>query len=226
MEAIILALGDKLELELYDNNGEHIMPLLVSQFETLLLDGTMEILAPIHGGRIFPVHFGTRMDVIYENDGKLFKFIATALKRRVSGNILLLKIQPQSGGERYQRRTFFRFSCLLDVQYRIFEQKTTKKEDRGNFKNAVTKDLSGGGLCLLINEKPARDCFLECILNVGHEVRVIGRIIRVINIHDKGNFDYEVGIEFVEITKVERERVISFIFDLQRKLLKKGWYTK
>lgn len=226
MENIKLTLGNKLELELYDNNGDRILPFLVSQYETQLPDGTMEILAPIHEGRIYPVHKNTLMDVVYERNGDLFKFSAVAVGRSVSGNLFLLRIQPLSGEEHLQRRSFFRFNCIIDINFRMFEHKDTKKEERGEFKKAITKDLSGGGLCILSNEKPTYGWFVEGILNPGKEISFIGRIVRVINVHDKGRFKYEVGIEFVEITNLERERVISFIFDSQRKLLKKGWSTK
>ncbi len=226
MEAINLTLGNKLELELYDSKFERITPILVSQFEALLPDGSMEILAPIHEGRIYPIHRETFMDVIYERNGDLFKFLAVVLERRVSGNIYLLRIQPRSGEERLQRRTFFRFSCLLNIKYRTFEHKETKSEGRGEFKETMTKDLSGGGLCLLVKEKPRNGWFLEGIINVGAEVRFLGRIVRVINVHEKGIFSYEVGIEFDEIKNIDRERIISYIFDSQRKLLKKGWSGK
>ncbi len=224
MRAIKLTLGCKLELELYDHNGESIDPVLVSQFESDSPNGTMDILAPIHEGRIFPVHRGTRMDIIYEKNGDLYKFTATALERKISGNIYLLTVKPLSEEEQLQRRTFFRFNCLLDVQYRMFQD--LAQDDRGTFKKTVTKDISGGGLCLLTNERPTYGWYLEGILGIEREIRFIGRIVRVINVHDKGKFNYEVGVEFVEIRNPDREKVIGFIFDSQRKLLKKGWSTK
>ncbi len=226
MEAIKLAIGNKLELELYDKNNESKMPLLASQFETLLTDGTMEILAPIHEGRLFPVHRNTTMDVIYQKDGDLFKFLAVVIERKTSGNIRLLRIQPITGEERTQRRNFFRFGCLLDVDYHMLKHKPTKNEELGEFKKAVTKDLSGGGLCLLINEKPHNNWFIMGTIDVGAKVHFIGRIVRVTNTPEKGRFKYEVGIEFDEITNLEREKIIGFIFDSQRKLLKKGWSGK
>lgn len=226
MSRIKLSLGDKLEIELYNNNGEKIPPLLVSQFERLLPDGSMEIMAPIHSGRIYPVHQGVEMDVIYEKNKELYKFKAEAVQRSVYGNIFILRIMPKSEEEHLQRRFFFRFNTVLDVKYRIFEHKETKAEDRGDFYKGITKDISGGGICLLTNEKPTYGWYLEGIINVGSDIKFTGQIARVINIHDKGKFRYEVGVEFIDITELEREKVISFIFDSQRKLLKKGWSTK
>ncbi|MCX7772498.1 MAG: PilZ domain-containing protein [Clostridia bacterium] len=226
MNEIKLTLGTKLELELYNNNGERIMPFLVSQFETRLPDGTIEILAPISEGRIYPVHRGTKMDVVFERNGDLKKFSALALERKMAGNIYLLHVQPTSGEEHLQRRNFFRFNCLVDMKYRMFEDKATKNEDRGEFKKAITKDVSGGGICMLTNEKPNYGWCLEGRINLSSEVKFLGRIVRIINVHDKAKFDYEVGLEFIEISNMEREKIISYIFESQRKLLKKGWSTR
>ncbi|HHW22803.1 MAG TPA: hypothetical protein GXX26_07985 [Clostridiaceae bacterium] len=226
METIKLTLGDKLEVELYDNNNQRIHPLLVSQFERFLPDGSMEIHAPIQGGRIFPVHRGVEMDIIYERKGELYKIRAVALERNIDGRIYLLRVMPKSGEEHIQRRGFFRFGCILDVKYRMFANKDTKAEDRGTFIKAITKDISGGGLCLLTNEKPVYGWYIEGNLDIGFNLNFIGRIVRVFDIRDKGKFKYETGVEFVDIREMDREKVISFIFDSQRKLLKKGWSTK
>lgn len=226
MDTIKLSLGDKLEIELYNSNGERVSPLLVSQYERSLPDGSMEILAPIKGGRIFPVYRGVEMGVIFEKSGELYTFKAEAIERRIVGNIYLLRIVPKSGAEHMQRRSFFRFECILDLKYRIFEKKETKDEDRGEYKKAITKDISGGGLCILTDVEPKYGWYLDGIIDVGSSVRFVGKVVRAINVHDKGKFHYEAGIEFIDISDLEREKVISFIFDSQRKMLKKGWSTK
>ncbi len=226
METIRLTLGNKLEVELFNQNNERIPPQLVSQFERFLPDGSIEVLAPIHSGRIYPVRRGVEMDIIYQRQGDLYKFRAVALERTFAGNIYLLRIMPISGEEHLQRRFFFRYNCILDICYRMFANKDTKSEERGSFIKSIIKDISGGGLCLFINEKPGYGYYVEGNLDIGSNLHFIGRIVRVINIHDKGPYKYEVGIEFIDIKDLEREKVISFIFDSQRKSLKKGWSTK
>ena len=163
MEEIKLNLGDKLEIELYNSNGERVSPLLISQYERLLPDGSMEILAPIKGGRIFPVYRGVEIGVIYEKSGELYKFIGEAIERRLSGNIFLLRIMPKSSAEHLQRRGFFRFDCIFDIKYRLFEKKDTNNADKGEYKKAITKDISGGGLCILTNEEPEYGWYLDGI---------------------------------------------------------------
>lgn len=221
-----LTLGTKLELELHDESGNKTVPILVSQYEAILPDEAMEILSPILEGRIYPVHRGTHMDVIYEKDGDLFKFVAVAMERRLAGNIHILRIRPVSEEETIQRRYFYRFDCIRDIQYRFFTDRATPPEDRGDFEKGITKDISGGGLCVCSNKKPEYGCFVEADLMLNEKIRFIGRVVRVINVHDRGKFNYDIGVEFVEIANMSRERIIVFIFDEQRKLLKKGWTKK
>jgi len=218
-----LTLGTKLELELYDANGDRIVPTLISQFESILPDGSMEILSPIMEGRIYPVRRGTHLNVIYEKDGDLFTFAAQAVDRRLEGNIHLLRIMPLSGEEQIQRRYFFRFKCVRDVEYRTFAERETREEERGDFRVGITKDISGGGICLCTDTKLEIGWHVEGRLKIHQAIPFIGRVVRVINVHDRGRYSYENGIEFVEITNMNRERIISYIFEEQRKLLKKGW---
>lgn len=217
-----LTLGTKLELELYDESGNRIVPVLVSQFEAITPDNTLEILSPIHEGRIYPVHRGSSLDVIFEKNGDLYRFSAVALERKLVGNIHILRIKPVSEEEQIQRRVFFRFNCILDIQYRYFA-KWTKPDDRGTYEKGLTKDISGGGLCLCSSSKPEYGWFVDGILMANVKIPFIGRVVRVINVHDKGKFNYDIGVEFMQIANMDRERIISYIFDEQRKLLKKGW---
>lgn len=218
-----LTLGTKLELELYDADGNRIVPALISQFECILPDDTMEILSPILEGRIYPVRRETRMDVIYQKDGEVYKFAAEAIDRRLEGNIHLLKIKPLSEEERIQRRYFYRFSCIRDIEYRVFADKDASEEERGAFRRGITKDISGGGICLCTDIKPEIGWYVEGRLHLKRNIPFIGRVVRLIDARDDSRFDYEVGIEFDDITNMNRERIIGYIFDEQRKLLKKGW---
>ena len=109
------------------------------------------------------------------------------------------------------------------MEYRFFESGEIKPEDRGNFEKGITKDISGGGICLCTNAKPEYGWFVEGWLALNERIKFTGRVVRVINVYDRGKYNYDVGIEFVEIANMDRERVIGFIFDEQRKLLKKGW---
>lgn len=219
-----LKLGDKLELEINDEAYKIEQP-LVSQFDSQFPDGTMEILSPIYRGRVLYIAPNTKIDVIYQHEGSLYKFGAVALVSRFLGRIGMLRIKPVSEEVRIQRRNFFRIACVLDIEYRLYEEKNTP-EMRGDFKKGLTKDISGGGICLLMNERPEPGCFLEGKLNIGQEIAFTGKVLRVMRTENNEVYSYETSLEFTGISEKAREKLISFIYDYQRRLLKKGWYTK
>jgi c-di-GMP-binding flagellar brake protein YcgR len=218
-----LTMGKKLELELLDSDVNKIRHTFVSQFENYLGDQTMEILAPIYEGKIYPVHIGEILNVIYERDKNLYKFSAEVQDRKVANNINFLIIKQISEEVRLQRRAFFRFKCILDVEYRIFENRNCEVSQRGEFKKGITKDISGGGLCILVNGKAPYKHFVEGILKIGNGIHFIGRIVRTNDLKGKSVYNYEVGLKFVDISPSKREKLISYIFESQRKILQKGW---
>jgi len=223
-----LRLGDKLELEIKDAAYKIEEP-LVSKYDTQLSDGTLEILAPIYKGRVLYIAPDTKMDVIYQREGNLFKFKAIALESRFSGRVAMLRIKPVSEEIHIQRRNFYRINCVLDVEYRMFQEENTPEEKRGDFKKGLTKDISGGGICLRMNEKPERDWFLEGRLKLNQEpgeIAFMGKILRTVRTDSNAAYKYETSLEFIRISNKDREKIISFVFDYQRKFLEKGWYDK
>ena len=195
---------------------------LISQFEAVLLTAAWDTFSHI-GRKDLPGPRGTNLDVIYEKNGDLYRFASQAIGRKLEGNVHLLRIKPLSEEEKIQRRYFFRFNCVRDLDYRVFADRETKEEERGDYLKGITKDISGGGICLCSDIKPEIGWYVEGKLLLNQDILFIGRVVRVINVHDRGKYIYEIGIEFVDITNMNRERIIGYIFEEQRKLLKKGW---
>ncbi len=228
MSNTVLEIGTRLEMQLINEEGERILPFLVSRLESGGPDGALDILAPIFEGRNYPVHRDQLLSIVFVKNGDLYQFEAVCLERILAGSIYLLRIKATSLPEKIQRRIYFRFLASQDIKIRIYAKRGTPSKERGEFQKTVTRDISGGGMCLLLREKAEVGQYIEGILNIsdGDTVTYVGKIVRVINVDDKGIFKYEVGVEFEDITEKDREKLIGFIFDSQRKLLKKGWSSK
>ncbi|OPZ84169.1 MAG: Flagellar brake protein YcgR [Firmicutes bacterium ADurb.Bin419] len=138
-------------------------------------------------------------------------------------NLALLKVQTRGQFEKIQRREFFRFDCCIPVNYREFEFTEEKTDQDKKFMDTVTRDLSGGGLCMRLKEPVEVNKLLECELYIPDRVSFIGRVVRFTKYDSlQGSYRYEIGVVFEKIDKIGREKVISYIFQEQRKLLKKG----
>lgn len=216
-----LKLGMKVEIVLSD---EEESLKLVSQFEGTCSDGTYYVSAPIYGGKIYPISVGNILDVYFVEKENFYKFKAKVLDRSRKSAISLLKIKALDEIKKIQRREFFRFECMISVNYRVVDSKKAVQDKDRSFKNTITKDLSGGGLCIKIEEKLNVGDIIECelFLNDSYKVVFLGKIVRITECEaGKGKYKYEAGVLFQKIDDKSREKIISYIFQEQRKLIKK-----
>jgi len=112
-----------------------------------------------------------------------------------------------------EKRQFVRLDLNVKVDWKRISQTS---EPAAEFTDR-TKNISAGGLCLVVNEK----------LDVGEEMQIalelpsrqminaIG-IVRWINEYEIFGREhekiYDVGVEFVNINKKEREEINKFVF--------------
>lgn len=227
MDLLDLKTGTRLELHpCSDEEGEKIS--YVSRLEWVADENTAVIDAPILKRNIVPLQPGSMFDIFFTYRKKkqlvnLYKFRAVVKERMIIDNLHLIAVEKAGEMVRVQRREYFRLDCFLKVRYRVVES-FGKSDDIVPFKQTIAKDLSGGGICLLLTEKLKPGTLVECeILGILPEnIKCMGRAVRYDNIHNAGRYKYTVGIAFDEINDSEREAVIRYVFREQRKLLRKG----
>ena len=219
-----ISLGTKLELELFNEEGKKIPAVFVSQFCGFNEEqNNMEIYAPIFQGNIYPVTPKMQINVFFSKEKETFSFKAEAIERVYQGNIAILYIKPVGPIEKVERRSFFRMDCELEVQYRTFKLLLPDNEMHGEFLYSKTRNISGGGICLVTEDKLETGTFVEAILKMKQRLRFVGVVVRTIEVKSKGKIIYETGIEFVRIENRDRENIVSYVFKTQRERLKKGW---
>ncbi|HHW47818.1 MAG TPA: flagellar brake protein [Clostridiaceae bacterium] len=216
--------GVKLELEIYNEFNEKIIPTFVSQFEHALDEKTAVIYAPISEGNIYPVRKGWVMYVYFLNEDNLYRFKAKVKGRRLKSNVALLLIELLDEIERIQRRQFYRFECTLPVKYRVVDSMQDAEENDPPFVESVTKDISGGGICIKVKESVPTGSLVECELDLKetHKIKFYGIVARVSMREDDPVYSHEIGVLFKQIEKRHKEEIIKYIFAEQRKLRKKG----
>lgn len=216
--------GTRLELEIYDDYRENVVPAVTSQFEMALDPKTAIIAAPIFQGTFYPVRLGWYLKVYYCFKDDLYTFEAKVVSRLNKNDLNYLKIELLSDIIKIQRREFFRFECNVPVEYRAIDSIHTPEDERGMFKKAITRDLSGGGLCIKVQEEISTNQLIECKLELYKEKKVefIGKIVRVSPKAEEKKYKYEIGVIFTQIVGRDKEAIIRFIFEEQRRLRKKG----
>lgn len=223
MEYSELNMGLKLELQLLDVNEKDIYKRYVSEFEFAASDESMFIAAPISEGFYYPVQIGTKVSVSFARDGCFYGFEAVVIDRENKNNLAMLKIKSLGQIVKIQRREFFRFECCIPVNYRVYGQQNMRTSEDLKFINTVTRDLSGGGLCVRLTEPVEIEKLLEFELFITSKVEFLGRVKRFTKYDTmQGIYKYEMGIVYEMIDTATREKIIGYIFQEQRRLLKKG----
>ncbi|RKD34455.1 flagellar brake protein [Thermohalobacter berrensis] len=207
--------GDKVDIKVLDPSYKEKY---VSQILNVLDEYTYEISGPIHKRNIVPLSLGLQIKVMYckEQKGR-FMFKAKIIEREKKP-IYKIKIERLNKIKRLQERNFYRLPIMIKVikQFQNMKNKEIEKEE------CITEDISGGGLRILCNKKHNLDDIVLCKFTMnGIELSLKCQVVRTEDCDNK-NYKYSLGMKFIDITDYQREKIIKFIFDEQRKLRQKG----
>ncbi|SCY13506.1 flagellar brake protein [Alkaliphilus peptidifermentans] len=207
-----LKVGEKIEVELtnFKNRNKHF---IVSQILDIK-DKKIYISNPIRKGTPYPLLEGQQIKIIFYREEKgIFSFVAE-IKHKKQSRILIYAVEPITEPVKTQRRFFFRLDVILKVVIRNLDE--DKKVE------CIAKDLSGGGMKVISKAGYTEGVLLECdiYLKDGEYVTTVGDVIR--SIKNPITNEYELGIKFQDISESVRNNIISFIFEKQRILRKKG----
>lgn len=206
-------LGNKIEILLYDKNNElKKQECYVSQIEGIVDEIIFKVSLPIFEGHYVPLHTHQKVQVLQYTKQGLFGFDCEVLERE-KGVVPLLVLKRITKISKIQRRQFFRYECILPFQYKLLIEPNTME--------GVIKDISGGGIRFITTNLNNPQEKIVCMISLGDEdIRCIGEILRVIQI-EQGNYKYEMHVKFIKIQDQDREKIIKYIFDEQRKLQKR-----
>ena len=111
-----------------------------------------------------------------------------------------------------EKRRFVRIDHPIRVRYRI----EGKEEGEGE---ALSKNIGGMGICLLLNEAFPVGSLLKLILDVpgtGEPVETAAQVVWVDKVERRdgsSTADFEVGVKFTSITNVGKASIINFIYE-------------
>ncbi|AGC67724.1 type IV pilus assembly PilZ [Thermoclostridium stercorarium subsp. stercorarium DSM 8532] len=218
-----IALGTKLELELFDEKGEKVTSGLVSQFESYDEDSSlMKIHNPFTQGKIYTINSGTKVKVYFSRENDIYVFEADVIEGKAAEPVPMMLIRPVSPIEKIERRSFFRMDCELPVEYCVIDSEDEINVEKPLIK-CYTKDISGGGICMITDVFHEAGTNIKVNLRLDREIVFTGMVVRATQIREKGKIRYETGVIYKHIRNMDREKIISFVFETQRERIRKGW---
>ena len=152
--------------------------------------------------------------------GTSYRFFAI-YKDKGRDPIPVLFISRPDVVEKVQNREFVRVQVTRPVVLRAIGDDGAV----GEMILTTTNDLSGGGVGVVHNAPLPLDSNvtveMENIPNI-ELLKTLGRVVRCDEVDVAGKKIYKIGIKFLELSRMDQNKLIKYIFELQRKNLAKG----
>ena len=194
-------------------------------FKSNIQDLTEEyigISVPVLGGRYLPLSKGESVEVLYYLDKDVYGFSTKVIGKKIEKIFIVLLAHPDKI-QIVQRRNYVRVPISIDISCAIMGNDKNFANTNNNkyeFFNALTLDLSGGGVRVISDRRIGYGEHLMVTLRIlDQDIIIHGKIVRIDKKEDGKNI---YGISFIDVKNRTRDRLISFIFKKMRDYRKKG----
>ena len=214
------------KIEVFSSDNEFIGNSILMNYT----DDALFISVPISNGIFKSLKQYRKIKIVYYSKKKIYGFNSLIIGD-VMDNIHLYKINTPKEYHIIQRRKYVRVPMILEIKYLVLEYNEhfsldlTLLEDVERYYseriiNCVAIDLSGEGIGIVVKENlRINDRMIIVVENSQINVTVIGKVTRKEKLKNKG-YSYRIGIQFVDIENVIKEKIIQYVFKKMRKQLK------
>ena len=169
---------------------------------------------PFANGQYLPLREGTKIEVVFVDSILAYKFKSVLLKRYFAP-VPTFVIEYPKFISKIQRRKYVRIPLVSQIKYQLIERGGLSEE-----KSGYLIDLSGGGLRFTSEEQfEPNDLILVTIKTYNEEINLPIKVIRIVREENK---TYKISAEYQEMSEKVRDKIIAYIFEVQRELRRKG----
>jgi c-di-GMP-binding flagellar brake protein YcgR len=235
-----LNIADEIDIMIFKTNGQSLT--LSTFVYDVTSDSRMILSNPIKEGTLFPLEKSyTYYFRFYVENSGMYLFKGVLIDRIKFDNLPSIIIQLESDIKRVQRRKFYRVS-FLSFGHFLFEKRlsdaqiaATREKMLKKFKSESefvideiiyekiafdTADLSGGGLRIQTHTEFDLGEFIKGEFKINESwVTFKGEVIRC---EKKDHNRFEVGIKFLELDSNTQSKIVAYVFEVERNLIKKG----
>lgn len=209
-------IGEKVQIDYIDALGEKKE--FVSQIVNIQ-EEYVDILIPIYKKRDIHLKHGSLLKLLVMKEDAIYE-LKTVLSEKLFGSIPLLRLKGISEINKIQRRDYYRLKIFREIEARQIIDNNEKKYGE-SFKGNL-QDISSGGLMFSTKEYFDEKDMLEFTLDLNnHKMVVLGIVVRR-NLNESYRSPYSYGIKYVDLNTADRNAINRFIFEEQRRLIKKG----
>ncbi len=204
----------------------------------IISEDLIKLVIPSEHGTLQLLDQDREYEMYFYTDNGLYQCMTFMKERYRSNNIPIMEMELVTALRKYQRREYYRFSCAHPLRCRpLTEEETQNYMEKGELDatvgdrvNAIMADISGGGIRLISKEKYEPDSLLLFAFDLAgeereggerQEFRLVGHVISS-DPRENGGEGFETRTQYANIDNKDREKIIRYIFEQERKLRKVG----
>jgi c-di-GMP-binding flagellar brake protein YcgR len=156
------------------------------------------------------------------SDGAQVNFDGRFMAHEKIDGFDILRFFLINDGEKVQRRTAFRFTCSIPVTFNV----VADNGEQSPRTEGIVRDLSSGGIKMNTTIPIASGSLLRVDLFLDDDyVMAFGLVLMVKHTPENKKLPYQYGIRFEVLPESDEERIVRYVYNEQRKLLKRPQKT-
>ena len=231
-----IAPGSRIELQKtkrYRSDNSEKNKVYASQVVDIISDDRIEISMPMEKTKLILLPVDVEYDLYFFTPNGLYQCYARVVDRYKKNNRFSLLLELTSNLRKYQRREYYRFSCSLEMNSRPLQEEEVQAFESNSviltpelpLQRSVIVDISGGGLRFVAEYAYEVESLILCkyflwIDGENKEYNLCGKVLSVKEVDNRPGF-FEHRVQYVNMDKENREEIIKYIFNEERKIIRK-----
>ncbi len=230
-----VVVGNRVELQavkrlnLNDDSANEERKVYSTKVYDIVSDERIELLMPMEQTKLILLPIDGEYELCFYTDNGLYQCLAKVVDRYRDNNIYVLALDLTTNLRKYQRREFYRFSCALEMNSRELLKEELESLNQSHnalqpelpLKRSVIVDISGGGLRFVSNLEYEKGSMILCNYNlvvdgVQKHYSLVGKVLSVEELENRPGV-YEHRVQYVNMDVDDREEIIKYIFNEERK---------
>ena len=223
--------GDRIDIEsIKKNSSTSEKKTYKSQVFDIESEDRIKVAMPFEQGKMVLLPVDEEFNLCFYTPNGLYQCLGRVSDRYKSDKIYVLVMDLTTDIRKYQRREYYRLNCVLDMKSTMinqadvasFSEKVHFIDTDLTFDNGTMVDISGGGARFISKVKYPKDSNILFTFNLfvndmNTAYKLLGKVLVSQEIANREG-EYEHRIMFVNIMNDDRENIIKYIFEEERRI--------
>ena len=225
-------IGNKIEIESIkkttDELGEITRKTYRSELYDIESEDVIKIAMPMEQSKIVLLPVDAEYSLCFYTSNGLYQCLARVIERYKSNNLFVLSMELETDLQKYQRREYYRLNTVLDMKSKAIDTDSKKTFEQVQFidtdltfDNGTMVDISGGGARFISKVQYSKGSLIRFVFSLFvngsvTEYKLVGKVLKSDPMENRED-SFENRIQFVNMVNDDRESIIKYIFEEERR---------